>query len=109
MSERAPTFARRLQTLREAAGLSQYALAKRSGLSKQALSRLELGDREPSWTTVQSLAAALSVSCEAFVDPAIAARIPVAETAPAPGRPRKATALDKTRPPAKRRGRHPKL
>jgi transcriptional regulator with XRE-family HTH domain len=79
------TFAERLQSLREAKGLSQYALAKRSGLSKQALSRLELGDREPSWGTVQVLAAALGVSCEAFATPV---QLPTYEPR-GPGRPPK--------------------
>ena len=55
------TFAKRLQTLREAAGVSQYKLAELSGLSKQALSQLEKGDREPSWETVQKLAKGLGV------------------------------------------------
>jgi transcriptional regulator with XRE-family HTH domain len=46
-------------------------LAKLSGLSKQALSNLELGNREPNWNTVQRLAAALGVSCDDFIDPAV--------------------------------------
>jgi transcriptional regulator with XRE-family HTH domain len=83
------SFAQRLRTLREAAGLSQYALAKQAGLSKQALSVLELGNREPYWDTVQKLALALGVDCRAFVDPGVA--IPTAEEAAPgkPGRPRK--------------------
>lgn len=86
MVEHVKSFAARLKALREAAGLSQYAVAKRSGLSVQALSRLELGDREPKWVTVQRLAVALGVSCEAFIDPTIQA-VP---TAVQPrGRPRK--------------------
>jgi transcriptional regulator with XRE-family HTH domain len=84
------TFAGRLRSLREAAGLSQYALAKRSGLSKQALSRLELGENEPIWTTVQRLAVALAVDCREFVDPSIQ---PEPEPPSRPrGRPRKAAA-----------------
>jgi transcriptional regulator with XRE-family HTH domain len=59
------TFADRLRALREARGLSQYELAKRSGLSKQTLSRLEM-DTVPSWPTVQALARALGVSVAAF-------------------------------------------
>jgi transcriptional regulator with XRE-family HTH domain len=61
-------FAEKLKVLRESAGLSQYALAKRAGLSKQGLSKLELGQRKPAWTTVLALAKALGVSCEAFAD-----------------------------------------
>src|SRR5689334_636444 len=55
----ADSFAKRLATLREEAGLSQYELARRSGMSKQALSNLELGNREPTWLTVRRLARAL--------------------------------------------------
>jgi transcriptional regulator with XRE-family HTH domain len=80
-------FADRLKSLRESAGLSQYALAQRSGLTKQALSRLELGEREPTWATVQLLAAALGVDCREFVDPGLK---PPAPEPPRPrGRPRK--------------------
>jgi transcriptional regulator with XRE-family HTH domain len=60
------SFARRLRELREAAGLSQYELAKQSGVSKQALSKLERGERQPSWETVRKLARALNVSVAAF-------------------------------------------
>jgi transcriptional regulator with XRE-family HTH domain len=110
------SFAQKLQRLREAAGLSQYALAKRSGVSKQALSKLEMGEREPTWATVQKLALALSVGCQEFLDPGVI--IPTAaESAPGKrGRPPKAlpapspageleqeaaTRHQKTRPPRK--------
>jgi transcriptional regulator with XRE-family HTH domain len=72
MPARTPWFAGRLKDLREGAALSQYALARRSGLSKQALSNLELGTREPTWETVQRLALALGVDCREFVDPELA-------------------------------------
>ncbi len=85
-------FANRLHLLRERAGLSQYALAKLSGLSKQALSNLELGHREPNWNTVQRLAAALCVSCDLFIDPALAKR----PTSPKVRRRRKDTQLAPT-------------
>jgi transcriptional regulator with XRE-family HTH domain len=62
------SFAQRLRELREAAGLSQYELARRSGVSKQALSKLEKGERQPSWETVRKLARALDVSVAAFDD-----------------------------------------
>ena len=81
------TFADRLRGLRDQAGLSQYGLAKLSGLSKQALSRLELGDNEPTWETVQLLASALGVDCTAFADPGVKPPAP-AEAKPR-GRPRK--------------------
>jgi len=71
MTEQLSVFSDRLRTLRAEAGLSQYALAKRTGLSKETLSKLEMGHREPAWGTVQMLAAALGVECTAFADPAI--------------------------------------
>jgi transcriptional regulator with XRE-family HTH domain len=60
------SFARRLTQLREAAQLSQYELAKRAGVTRQTLSRLEMGDSVPNWPTVQALARALGVDCTAF-------------------------------------------
>jgi transcriptional regulator with XRE-family HTH domain len=96
MPTRPPTFADRLRACRQGKALSQYALAKRSGLTKQALSRLELGQRDPTWTTVQLLAAALGVSCEAFTVPV---ELPVVVPA-RPGRPPRAEA----RPAARRPG-----
>jgi len=53
------TFARRLHQLRTAAGLSQYALAKKSGVSKQYVSELERGLKEPSLAVAALLAHAL--------------------------------------------------
>jgi transcriptional regulator with XRE-family HTH domain len=85
--EKPTWFAKRLGELRKAAKLSQYALAKRSGLSKQALSSLELGEREPSWLTVQRLCAALGVGCHEFVDPGLT--LPEDRPARPRGRPRK--------------------
>ena len=61
-----PRFADRLKQLRESANLSQYALAKKSGLSAQAISMIEKGEREPGWETVRKLAKALGVSVAAF-------------------------------------------
>jgi transcriptional regulator with XRE-family HTH domain len=81
------SFAERLRSLRETAGLSQYALSRQAGLSKQALSHLELGIREPTWQTVQLLAVALGVSTDAFVDPNL--KPAPAEPARPRGRPRK--------------------
>jgi transcriptional regulator with XRE-family HTH domain len=90
MSERAKSFAHRLRKLREVAGLSQYSLAKASGLSKQAISRLELGDNKPTWETVQLLSAALGVDCRQFADPSV--KPPPAVEGRPRGRPRKASA-----------------
>ena len=59
-------FGTRLTELREAAGLSQYALAKKSGVTAQAISKLEQGERDPSWSTVVKLARALGIGVEKF-------------------------------------------
>lgn len=72
-------FAGRLTELREQTGLSMYALAQKSGVSKQALSRLELGESEPTWDTVQKLALALGIECTEFKDPNITIPAPVPE------------------------------
>jgi transcriptional regulator with XRE-family HTH domain len=91
-------FADLLRNAREKAGITQYALAKKTGLSAQAIAVLERGGRDPSWTTIQKLALALGVDCRAFTDPGMALPEPAA---PKPrGRPRK-TALE----PPKRRGK----
>jgi transcriptional regulator with XRE-family HTH domain len=63
---RSPSLAPRLQSLREAAGLTLDQLARKSGLSRPALTKLERGERKPDWETVQRLASALGVSVSAF-------------------------------------------
>jgi transcriptional regulator with XRE-family HTH domain len=65
----ASTFGRVLKRLREAAGLSQMDLAVKAGLNLFTVAKIEQGQREPAWTTVQALARALGVSCEVFVEP----------------------------------------
>src|SRR5262245_25443307 len=67
VAKKRETFADRLQALREAAGISQYRLAQLSGITKQGISRLEMGETRPAWDTVQALARALGVSVEEFV------------------------------------------
>jgi transcriptional regulator with XRE-family HTH domain len=61
-----PVFAARLRELRDAAKLTQHELSERTGLHRQAIAKLETGVTRPTWDTVQVLAAALGVSCEAF-------------------------------------------
>jgi transcriptional regulator with XRE-family HTH domain len=82
-------FARLLEALRDRVKLTKYALAKRAGLTHQALSHLESGLREPSWSTIRRLRQALGCSFEDLDDGSIA--IPdEAESAPKPrGRPAK--------------------
>jgi transcriptional regulator with XRE-family HTH domain len=81
-------FAERLRTLRERQGIpSAYALAKITGLTKQAMSLLEMGRSDPSWSTVQLLALALDVDTSEFIDPDL--ELPEVEEAKPRGRPRK--------------------
>jgi transcriptional regulator with XRE-family HTH domain len=61
-------FGTKLRTLREKAGLTQVELAKRAGLHSQGVVKLERGEREPAWATVQALADALGVDCTAFTN-----------------------------------------
>jgi transcriptional regulator with XRE-family HTH domain len=68
VAKKRETFGEMLVRLREAAGVSQYALAKMTGLSRQALSYLETEGGAPSWETVQKIARALGLSCAAFED-----------------------------------------
>jgi transcriptional regulator with XRE-family HTH domain len=62
-------FAAKLRAIRSEAGLTRYALAKKAGLSLQAIIKLEMGKNGPTWTTIQKLAQALEVSPEAFMEP----------------------------------------
>lgn len=66
MAER-ETFGQVLRRLRDAADLSQMDLAVKAGLNLFTVAKLEQGQRDPSWATVQALAKALGVSCEEFV------------------------------------------
>src|SRR2546423_337829 len=101
--DRPNTFAARLTELREGAGMSQYALAKKSGLTKQAVSRLEMGTRSPTWDTVQLLALALDVEPNDFRDPSLTLPTPAAPRPP--GRPRKLATDADGRQPKRPRGR----
>jgi transcriptional regulator with XRE-family HTH domain len=49
--------------LRERSGLTQYRLAQVSGVEQTTISQLELGKvRDPRWSTIAALAAALDAS-----------------------------------------------
>lgn len=61
-------FAGRLTAIRESASLSIPDLARKSGLSDDAIRRYESGDRSPSWVNVQLLAKALGVPTDTFRD-----------------------------------------
>src|SRR3954469_19678756 len=58
---------KRLRSLREAAGLDQIRLGAMSGLTHEAVSKLEGGRNAPSAESVRKLARALKVAPEVFV------------------------------------------
>jgi DNA-binding XRE family transcriptional regulator len=90
-------FALKLKELREKAGLTQEQLAKKAGIHRFTVAKLEQDLREPGWSVVQSLASALGVDCSAFQDPIGNGQ------APAPrGRPAKATDKAGTKPKKRR-------
>jgi transcriptional regulator with XRE-family HTH domain len=57
-------MAMRLKTLRKARGVSQEALAKRAGISRTYLARLETARQDPTLSTLEKLAKALKVPIE---------------------------------------------
>jgi DNA-binding XRE family transcriptional regulator len=57
-----PELGRNLQRVRTAAGLTQTALAKRSGIHRSYVSGLEAGQRNPTAVTLQRLATVLGVT-----------------------------------------------
>jgi transcriptional regulator with XRE-family HTH domain len=59
-------FAERLKELRAKAGLSQAALADRSGVAVSTIRQFEYGLREPTYGTLVKLARGLGVSLAAF-------------------------------------------
>jgi transcriptional regulator with XRE-family HTH domain len=59
-------FGKQLKLLREKSGMTQESLARAAGLSVSSVSRLEQRDLDPAWSTVQAIAKALGVSCDAF-------------------------------------------
>jgi transcriptional regulator with XRE-family HTH domain len=70
-----PGFGRRLRRLREAAGLTQEELAERAGLTPNAISALERGERRrPYPQTLKALADALGLTAEETAD--LAAALP---------------------------------
>jgi transcriptional regulator with XRE-family HTH domain len=54
-------FAMRLKKLRESRGLTQEALAKRAGISRAYLARMEMGLHDPHLSRLRKLAKALKV------------------------------------------------
>jgi transcriptional regulator with XRE-family HTH domain len=85
-------FGVRLKELRQAAGLSQRALADKAGLHQFGVAKIEQGLRSPGWETVTALCDALGVSCDEFRE---GSRTPAERRGP--GRPPKATAPKRPR------------
>jgi transcriptional regulator with XRE-family HTH domain len=54
-------FPMRLKTLRQAQELSQDALARKVGVSREYIARLETGKHDPPLSTIEKLAKALKV------------------------------------------------
>ncbi|HZZ81936.1 MAG TPA: helix-turn-helix transcriptional regulator [Gemmataceae bacterium] len=61
-------FGETLKRLRKDANLTQTALATKAGMTRSAIAKFELGEREPLLSTAQRLAEALGVDCLAFQD-----------------------------------------
>src|SRR4051812_48342881 len=61
-----PLFGRRLRAFRDAKGWTQAQLGEAAGMRQNVVARLEAGDREPGWGTVQKLADALGVDVGEF-------------------------------------------
>lgn len=61
-------FADRLKELRKERRLTQAALALLADMPKATVCNLEQGRNVPTWESVQRLADALGVSCDAFRD-----------------------------------------
>jgi DNA-binding XRE family transcriptional regulator len=61
-----PELGRNLRLVRTAAGLTQAALAKRSGMDRSYVGGLEAGQRNPTAVTLQRLAKVLGVTPTVF-------------------------------------------
>jgi len=62
------TFAEKLRELREAAGLTEAALAERAGVAYTAYREWATGRRAASFAAVVKLAKALGTDCSAFAE-----------------------------------------
>jgi transcriptional regulator with XRE-family HTH domain len=87
MTTKHKAFADQLREVRERAGLSQYALAQKTGLTRQAVSQLELGQTEPTWVTVQLMVLAMEVEFSVLAN--LNLRLPDSPPLRPRGRPKK--------------------
>ena len=61
-------MAKQLQTLRERRGLTQEQLAKKAGVSRGYLARLETARQDPTLSTLEKLAKALGVKVARLIE-----------------------------------------
>jgi transcriptional regulator with XRE-family HTH domain len=101
------TFGGLIGGVRQGKGWSVYALARRAGLTDQAIHDLEGSDRMPTFDTARRLAAALGISLDWIAGQLPPIELPEREPARPRGRPRKA-ATEAAPAPPKSRGRKPK-
>lgn len=69
LSTLAGSLANRLESLRDARGLSQPDLAKLAGVGKGTIQRIERGDTSPSLDTIVAVAKAFGMSAREFMSP----------------------------------------
>jgi transcriptional regulator with XRE-family HTH domain len=89
----------RIRELRDVRGWTREDLATAAGVSVRAIVQWERKEREPSWSNVLALAAALGVECTAFTIP------PAERELPGRGRPKKAATEKEEKSTPKKRGR----
>ena len=68
MSPTSKQVGTRIRRLRKAKGMSQAALAQRAHLTRVYITRLEAGQQDPSLSTINALAKALSVPVTALLE-----------------------------------------
>lgn len=61
------SFGRRLRALREERNMTQAQLGEAAGMGYQEVSRIERGEREPTWGIIRKLADALDVTPDSFL------------------------------------------
>lgn len=66
MSPTPRQFGKKLRALREAAGMTQAALAQKAGITREYCNKLESGQYDPTLGVVQRLAKVLDVKWTAF-------------------------------------------
>jgi transcriptional regulator with XRE-family HTH domain len=86
-------FATHLRQLRESRGMSQYRVAKLSGISREGVSRLEEPNADPKLSTLFKLAEALGLAPQELIPAVVNPDRPVhtgtIKSAPKKGKPRK--------------------